>query len=183
MADFTKVAIMDTFLSLLNDKPFNKITIKEIVTKCGINRNTFYYHFTDIYDLLEKTFDYKLNSLNLGEIDPNHYHELINTFVRNVAKQKECAMHIYNSVDIRILAATIHHVIFSALANYFSPTFKKLHVTKSNQEFILTSLTDLIIGVGLEWASKNFDEQFVENYIKTFINYLDTVNKILHVNR
>jgi AcrR family transcriptional regulator len=54
MPTFTKAAIKATFISLLNKKPLNKITVKEIVEECGINRNSFYYHFDDIPSLLEE---------------------------------------------------------------------------------------------------------------------------------
>lgn len=53
MANFTEQAIKNTFLDLLNEKPLNQITVKDIVVKCGINRNSFYYHFQDIPNLLE----------------------------------------------------------------------------------------------------------------------------------
>ena len=54
MPTFTKAAIKATFISLLNKKPLNKITVKEIVEECGINRNSFYYHFDDIRRFLRK---------------------------------------------------------------------------------------------------------------------------------
>ena len=57
MSDFTKIAIMHSLIELLEEKEFTKITVKDIVTRCGINRNTFYYHFEDIYDLLKWTFE------------------------------------------------------------------------------------------------------------------------------
>ncbi len=53
MADFTKKAIRDAFIRLLNEKPLKQISIRNIVEECGINRNTFYYHFQDIPQLLE----------------------------------------------------------------------------------------------------------------------------------
>lgn len=49
----TKQMLADALISLSNQKPFSKITVSEIVNYCNINRKTFYYHFTDIYDLLE----------------------------------------------------------------------------------------------------------------------------------
>ena len=49
----TKKAIAYTFKDLLKEKPFNKITINDIAKKCDINRQTFYYHFKDIRDLVE----------------------------------------------------------------------------------------------------------------------------------
>ena len=56
MRNSTKTAIKEAFMTLLNKKPFDKITVKEIVEECGINRNTFYYHYEDIYDLLHPFF-------------------------------------------------------------------------------------------------------------------------------
>ena len=48
----TKKALAASLKNAMRKKAFSKITDKEIITDCGINRNTFYYHFTDIYDLL-----------------------------------------------------------------------------------------------------------------------------------
>ena len=48
----TRKAIKESFMLLLNQKPLSKITVKEIVANCGINRNSFYYHFSDIPTLL-----------------------------------------------------------------------------------------------------------------------------------
>ena len=47
----TEELIINTFLELVEEKPLDKITIQDIADQCGINRNTFYYHFDDIYSL------------------------------------------------------------------------------------------------------------------------------------
>ena len=51
---YTRKIIQETFLDLLKDKPISKITVKEICDKAEINRGTFYKHYQDCYDLLEK---------------------------------------------------------------------------------------------------------------------------------
>ena len=53
MARFTKKAIRDSFVKLLNERPLSQITVRDIVEDCGVNRNTFYYYFQDIPQLLE----------------------------------------------------------------------------------------------------------------------------------
>ena len=53
MSSFTKKAIMEAFLRLIGKKALDKITVRDIVDECGINRNTFYYHFQDMYAVLE----------------------------------------------------------------------------------------------------------------------------------
>ncbi len=54
MPSFTKRAIIESFLHLAGKKPPDKITVRDIVDDCGINRNTFYYYFQDIYAVLEE---------------------------------------------------------------------------------------------------------------------------------
>ena len=54
VTSLTKRAIRASFLKLLNERPLNKITVKDIVEDCGINRNSFYYHYTDIPALAEE---------------------------------------------------------------------------------------------------------------------------------
>ena len=48
MSQLTKRAITESFMKLINQVPFDKITVKDIVEDCGVNRNTFYYHYRDI---------------------------------------------------------------------------------------------------------------------------------------
>lgn len=54
MANFTQKAIKDTFIALLEERPLSEITVKDIAVKCGINRNSFYYHYQDIPALIEE---------------------------------------------------------------------------------------------------------------------------------
>ena len=53
MSQVTKRALEESLKRMLLKKPLNKITIADITEDCGINRMTFYYHFKDIYDLIE----------------------------------------------------------------------------------------------------------------------------------
>lgn len=54
MPSFTKRAIIESFLRLVGKKPLDKITVRDLVDDCGINRNTFYYYFQDIYAVMEE---------------------------------------------------------------------------------------------------------------------------------
>ena len=49
----TKKALAASLKGFMERKPLSKITVSEIITDCGVNRKTFYYHFNDIYDLLK----------------------------------------------------------------------------------------------------------------------------------
>ena len=64
MPSFTKKAIMESFLRLMEKKPLDKITVRNLVDECGINRNTFYYYFQDIYAVLEEYCELFLATLS-----------------------------------------------------------------------------------------------------------------------
>lgn len=63
MAAFTKLVIMRVFENLLSTKPLEKITVKDITDQCGISRNTFYYHYQDIYQVFKAYIDYSLEEI------------------------------------------------------------------------------------------------------------------------
>ena len=56
MALYTKKLIMSTFQEMLEELPFDKITVAALVKRAGISPNTFYYHYQDIYALLDVWF-------------------------------------------------------------------------------------------------------------------------------
>ena len=51
MSQITKNALATALKKLLSKKELSKITISNITEECGVNRQTFYYHFKDIYDI------------------------------------------------------------------------------------------------------------------------------------
>ena len=56
MALYTKKLIMTTFQEMLAEMPFDKITVSALVKRAGVSPNTFYYHYQDIYALLDDWF-------------------------------------------------------------------------------------------------------------------------------
>ncbi len=63
MATTTKELIYKTFLELLRQKPFDKITVRDIVERANVNRNTFYYYYSDMYEMLEEIFTVTENQI------------------------------------------------------------------------------------------------------------------------
>lgn len=63
MSNFTKLAIIESFIRLSKEMPIEKITVTKITEKCGINRNTFYYYYQDVYALLEEIIYTKAKKL------------------------------------------------------------------------------------------------------------------------
>ena len=59
----TKLKMGEALKKLVNYKAFSKITVGDIVTECGLNRNSFYYHFENLFDLLYWTYDQEIKNI------------------------------------------------------------------------------------------------------------------------
>ncbi len=67
MALYTKKLIMTAFTELLEELPFDKITVAALVKRAGVSPNTFYYHYEDIYALLDAWFRQIVESFTPGD--------------------------------------------------------------------------------------------------------------------
>lgn len=59
----TKLLMSDALKRLIKDRPFSKITVQDIVSECNINRNTFYYHFENNFDLLYFAYEQEVKNI------------------------------------------------------------------------------------------------------------------------
>ena len=99
MANFTKQAIKASFLKLLNQQPLNKISVRDIVEDCGINRNSFYYHFHDIPSLLGEIITDQTEQLIRAYPSISSLDECFHVAFRFALENKRAVMHIYHSVN------------------------------------------------------------------------------------
>ena len=97
MIQYTEKAIQQTFQEMLTEMPFDKITVTELVKRCEISPNTFYYHYEDIYDLL----DHWLAAEVSGYIptDAAHWQTSAKALLHYCQDNKRLIYHIYNSIS------------------------------------------------------------------------------------
>lgn len=98
MPSRTQKAIMQAFEELLEATPFDKITVSAITNRCGIHHNTFYYHYRDIYDLLEHWLREVLGCYAVEEIDGDWTNN-VKAFLRICAEHKRIVYHIFNCLS------------------------------------------------------------------------------------
>ncbi|MDE7219404.1 MAG: TetR/AcrR family transcriptional regulator [Oscillospiraceae bacterium] len=99
MPNFTRNAIKDSFLKLLSQRPLDKITVKDIVEDCGVNRNSFYYHFEDLPALLEEIVAELVSSMIERHPTIDSVEEGCGAIVEFVTQNRRAIYHIYNSLS------------------------------------------------------------------------------------
>ncbi|MBU5459805.1 TetR/AcrR family transcriptional regulator C-terminal domain-containing protein [Anaerostipes sp. MSJ-23] len=98
MKQRTKMAISRAFVELLQSRTIDKITVKDIAEKCDINRQTFYYHFADIYELMEWTINYNLEKY-ISEKDFNglNWKEELWSLIEFLRMQRKLLINAYDA--------------------------------------------------------------------------------------
>ena len=99
VADFTKRAIRSSFIKLLNEKPLKQISVRDIVDDCGINRNTFYYHFQDIPALMESIIKEDADRIIRENRKIESIEECLDAIISFSLQNRQAVLHIYRSVN------------------------------------------------------------------------------------
>lgn len=108
MAQFTKKAIIQTFQEMLEKTPFEKITVSAIVAKCEISPNTFYYHFQDIYDLLDVWIRIKReNYLNMIS-EEKTWKDVIRIALGDLRMHSDIVYHLIDSLSAEHIERCIY---------------------------------------------------------------------------
>ena len=94
----TKLAIENAFLKLLQERPFDKISVKDIVDECGVTRNTFYYHYDDIYSIIDDIMKRKLKeAIDLIGNDDLSWGDLFASVMSFFTSNKQMTAHLFKS--------------------------------------------------------------------------------------
>lgn len=99
MSQVTKRALEASLKNLLLQKPLNKITINDIAEDCGISRMTFYYHFKDIYDLVEWACVEDARQALEGKVTYETWQEGLLNIFQAVLQNKPFILNVYHCVS------------------------------------------------------------------------------------
>lgn len=112
MSQFTKKAIENSFYDILEKKKFEKITVKDIVEDCGVNRKTFYYYFDDIYDLLKYAFKQRFSSFCREISSETSFEEGVLLVIDFIEKNKKAVVHLRESLDRNELEKYFYDAVY-----------------------------------------------------------------------
>mgnify|MGYP000979354160 FL=1 len=97
MAVRTKQAIRQAFIELLNERPLDKISVKDIAERSTVNRNTFYYYYADIYALVEEIFQTETQLFMEKLHSYASWEEAFREATAFVSENKRAVHHLFNS--------------------------------------------------------------------------------------
>lgn len=158
MAQFTKKAIIDTFIELISERPFDKITVKDIVTRCGVNRNTFYYYFADIYALVDEIFQLEIQKIVGNTASYVSWHDAFYKAVDFVAQNKLAVYHLYKSISREQVENYLDRVISNNIESFIRGEAVGLNVDEADIGLLSRFYTHALTGMILEWLNNDMRE-------------------------
>ncbi len=159
-SELTKKAITEAFLEILTEKPLEKITVNDITSRCGINRNTFYYHYQDIPSLLENILSEAADTFVLEYPQLNSIDECLAAAMEFARANKRVIMHIFSSgshSNISSLWKICDHVI----RKYSETVFPDAPISDSDRELFIRYHKCATFGLIIDWLQSGMDEEYV----------------------
>ena len=99
MSKYTQKAIIQTFQDMLKQMPFDKITVSAIVSKSEISSNTFYYHYRDIYDLLDTWVRIMWKQLFQDALEQMSWQDALKSVLHKMQDNSALVYHLFESLS------------------------------------------------------------------------------------
>lgn len=154
----TKKAIGYTFKDLLKEKPFNKITVNDIASKCDINRQTFYYHFQDIRDLVEWICTFEVDSILNKNSNVEKWEDKFLLIFKIMEEEKIFVKNIYHSVSVEVLRNNLYRLVYPIIYSEIIEKSKGKSLREEDKKFITDFYKYAFVSIVLDWINKGMIE-------------------------
>ena len=157
MADLTKKALAASVMKLLDSRPLDKITIKDITDECGLTRNTFYYHFQDIYDLCSWIFISRAEEIINSHKNEEQWKEGFLTGLEYLYEHKRMIYHVRKSISKEELDRYLDEVVGKYTLKFVKVKAGELNVCEDAQKTIAEFYKNAFVGKVLQWIDEGMD--------------------------
>ena len=159
MSEITKKALAETLKKLLSKNKLNKITIKEITEDCGVNRQTFYYHFQDIRDLVEWICVEETNKILNSNSNCKTWQEKFLSIFNLIYEEKIFVVNIYHSVSLEILRKNLYNMVYPIMYEEIDRMSKENKYKKEDIIFVTNFYKYAFVEIVLNWVEEGMKEE------------------------
>lgn len=164
MANFTEKAIKESFIKLLNQRPVSKITVKDIVEDCGINRNSFYYHYQDLPSLIEQIVTENAEEIIEKYPTIDSIEQGLDVALRFAMENKTAVLHLYNSVSRDIYEHYLMRVLDYVITKCIDTLISGQDVSGEDRKLIIKLYKCECFGIIMEWTGGGMKEDILRDF-------------------
>ena len=172
MSQVTKRALEASLKNLLLQKPLSKITISDITEDCGINRMTFYYHFKDIYDLVEWSCLEDASRALAGNKTYETWQQGFLQILQAVQRDKVVFTNVYHSISREHIESYLYRVTYDLMIGVVEEKAAGMTVREEDKEFIADFYKYAFVGLMLDWIKNDMkgDPQLLVDRLELVIH-------------
>ena len=177
----TKELIEQNFMELLEEQPLSEISVNDIAGKSGVNRNTFYYHFKNVADLLESVMKGMLDQV-IVEHPPAYesLEECLLSAIKMAKDNEKIVYHVYNSANRRIFERCLWRILDHSTSSFIdSFEFEDKTITETERQILKTFFKYECFGFVIDWINNGMSED-VTNDVKALVNFILSKNILRH---
>ena len=160
MSNTTKYALEDALKKLLLQKPIDKITINDLTEECGISRMTFYYHFKDIYDLVEWVCVEDGKRALQDKKTYDTWQEGIGQIFEAVLENRPFIMNVYHSVSRNKIENYLYKLTYQLIADVVEEKCTGMELAQEDKRFIAEFYKYGFVGTMLDWIDRGMKDDY-----------------------
>jgi probable dihydroxyacetone kinase regulator len=155
----TKRALAESLKKLLSKRGLDKITVKDIVEDCGVNRQTFYYHFHDVYDLVEWIIRDDAERVLSRELDYSDWKAGLRSMMEYILQNRNLILNAYHSVSHEVVADYLKKLLRPYILQVVQGEAARLErpCREDNVNFLTDIYTLTAAGIIMEWIGRRME--------------------------
>lgn len=156
----TKQALEASLKKLLMHKSIDKITINDLTADCGISRMSFYYHFKDIYDLVEWVCVEDGRRAMQDKKTYDTWQEGIGQIFDAVMENKPFILNVYRSISREKIENYLYKLTFDLIAAVVEEKCVGIGLAREDKSFIAEFYKYGFVGIMLDWIERGMKDDY-----------------------
>jgi Transcriptional regulator len=153
-----KEVFAESLKKMLEKKSLDHITVKDIVEDCGVSRQAFYYHFSDIYALVEWIFVEEASAALANNRDIDTWQQGYCRLLTNLRDNKNLVINSYRSISREYLETFMYKVLYEVIYPVVEEQAVGLNVENKHKEFIAHFYSLAVVAMGVDWVRTGMKE-------------------------
>ncbi len=160
MPKSTKNQIKHALAGLLQTKRLDDITVTELVEQCGISRQAFYYHFSDLYAVVDYGIQELLDTLSVS--DPDRWREPLERALTLLRENRTVALNVYRAYERSYVEHDLRRWAMPLVEARVRLSARKYAVTEDQVSFMTELLTQGLASIVLSWVERGMPSSVIE---------------------
>ncbi|MDE7247342.1 MAG: TetR family transcriptional regulator C-terminal domain-containing protein [Lachnospiraceae bacterium] len=176
----TKIALGESLKKLIRTKRLEKITINDLTADCGISRMAFYYHFQDIYDLVEWVCMEDSKKVLQDKETYDTWQEGVSQIFEAVLENKEFIINVCRSIGRERVERYLYKFTYDIIRQVVEEKCRGRGLAEEQKDFMTDFYKYGFVGIMVDWIDHGMKEDYgeiVENmYVMLHGNILQAIS-------